>query len=180
MYTKRILRGFGGDGMLMNIEVKNNILNLVELQEKLSRVVFDYVDTTQNWEKAQEHLQHLQSQMVVYFEQYISRNDDSLPSGNPYWVLFLDLASRLVYFNSLVKQNVVSDLDEATRNEVANAYEVAAKIFPYKQSEESDEFLMEIEKSLQQITDSTRLVDKSSYSLSKCIENFYDYIKTLA
>ena len=105
----------------MNIQVKNNILNLAELQEKLNRVVFDYVDTTQKWEKAQENLQHLQLQLVEYFEQYISRNDGALPSGNPYWVLFLDLASRLVYFNNLVKQNVVPELDETTRNEVANA-----------------------------------------------------------
>ena len=116
--------------------------------------------------------------MVVHFEQYVSRNEGALPSGNSYWVLFLDLASRLVYFNSLVKQNLVSDLDEATRNEIANAYEMAANIFPYKQSEENDEFLEEIEKSLQQITDSTRLVDKNSHPLSQCIENFHDYIKT--
>ena len=180
MYTKRMLRGFGGMIVSMKIQVKNNILNLAELQEKLNRVVFDYVDTTQKWEKAQENLQDLQSQMVVYFEQYISRNEGALPSGNPYWVLFLDLASRLVYFNSLVKQNLVSDLDEATRNEIANAYEMAANIFPYKQSEENDEFLEEIEKSLRQITNSTRLVDKSSYPLSQCIENFHDYIKTLS
>ncbi|MGM9945364.1 MAG: hypothetical protein ACI33M_10500 [Lysinibacillus sp.] len=166
--------------MPMNIQVKNNILNLAELQEKLNRVVFDYVDTTQKWEKAQEHLQQLQSQMVVYFEQYISRNEGSLPSGNPYWVLFLDLASRLVYFNSLVKQNLMTDFDEAKRNEIANAYEMAAKIFPYKQSEENDEFLEEIEKSLRQITNSTRLIDKSSYPLSQCIESFHDYIKTLS
>lgn len=164
----------------MNIQIKNNILNLAELQEKLNRVVFDYVDTTQKWEKAQENLQQLQSQMVAYFEQYISRNDGTLPSGNPYWVLFLDLASRLVYFNSLVKQSVVSELDETTRNEVANAYEMAAKIFPYKQSEENDEFLEEIEKSLQQMTDHTRLVDKSSYPLSQCMEAFHNYIKTLS
>ena len=175
-----MLRGFGGMIVSMKIQVKNNILNLAELQEKLNRVVFDYVDTTQKWEKAQENLQDLQSQMVVYFEQYVSRNDGALPSGNPYWVLFLDLASRLVYFNSLVKQNLVSDLDEATRNEIANAYEMAANIFPYKQSEENDEFLEEIEKSLQQITSNTRLVDKSSYPLSQCIENFHDYIKTLS
>ena len=175
-----MLRGFGGMIVSMNIQVKNNILNLAELQEKLNRVVFDYVDTTQKWEKAQENLQQLQSQMVEYFEQYISRNDGALPSSNPYWVLFLDLASRLVYFNSLVKQNVVSELDETTRNEVANAYEMAAKIFPYKQSEENDEFLEEIEKSLQQMTDHTRSVDKSSYPLSQCMETFHNYIKTLS
>ena len=165
--------------MPMKIQVKNNILNLAELQEKLNRVVFDYVDTTQKWEKAQENLQQLHSQMVVYFEQYISRNEGALPKGNPYWVLFLDLASRLVYFNNLVKQNLVSDLDETTRNEIAYAYEMAAKIFPYKQSEENDEFLEEIEKSLQQITDSARLIDKNSYPLSQCIESFHDYIRTL-
>lgn len=164
----------------MNIQVKNNILNLAELQEKLNRVVFDYVDTTQKWEKAQENLQHLQLQLVEYFEQYISRNDGALPSGNPYWVLFLDLASRLVYFNNLVKQNVVPELDETTRNEVANAYEMAAKIFPYKQSEEDDEFLGEVEKSLQQITNHTRSVDKSSYPLSQCMETFHNYIKTIS
>ena len=47
MYTKRMLRGFGGMIVSMKIQVKNNILNLAELQEKLNRVVFDYVDTTQ-------------------------------------------------------------------------------------------------------------------------------------
>lgn len=166
--------------MSMNIQVKNNILNLAELQEKLNRVVFDYVDTTQKWDTAQENLQQLQSQMVVYFEQYVSRNEGTLPSGNPYWVLFLDLASRLIYFNNLVKQNLLSNIDEAMQNEIANAYEISAKIYPYKQSEEGDEFLDEIEKSLQQITDGTRLVDKSSYPLSKCIENFHDYIKTIS
>ena len=166
--------------MSMNIQVKNNILNLAELQEKLNRVVFDYVDTTQKWEKAQENLKQLQSQMVVYFKQYIERNEGALPSGNPYWVLFLDLASRLIYFNNLVKQNLMSDLDQVTKNEIANAYEISAKIYPYKQSEESDEFLEEVEKSLQQITDSARLVDKSSHPLSRCIESFHEYIKTIS
>ena len=175
-----MLIGFRGGRMSMNIQVKNNILNLAELQEKLNRVVFDYVDTTQKWEKAQENLQQLQSQMVVYFEQYISRNEGNLPSSNPYWVLFLDLASRLVYFNNLVKQDLMSHLDEATRNEIADAYEMAAKIYPYKQSEESDEYLEEIEKSFQLITDGARSIDKDSYPLSQCMEYFQAYIKTIS
>ena len=155
------------------------MLNLVELQEKLNRVVFDYVDTTQKWEKAHEDLQHLQSQIIEHFDQYVRHNDGALPKGNSYWVLFLDLASRLVYFNNLVKQNIDGDLNEITRNEVAAAYEMAAKILPYKKSEESDELLEEIEKSLQQVTNSNRSIDKSSYPVGQCMEHFQQYIKTI-
>ncbi|MFF5996890.1 hypothetical protein AAGS61_19440 [Lysinibacillus sp. KU-BSD001] len=165
--------------MVMSIQVTNKILNLADLQEKLDRTVFDYVDTTQNWRKAQENLHMLYAQVREYFEVHVDSNGGAIPNSNPYWVLFMDISARLVYFNGLAKQHIVSDLDEATRSDIARAYAVAAKILPNKQFEENEELFEEINKSLQQISNGNYAVEKVSYPLTECLQNFYDYIKTL-
>lgn len=160
----------------MSIRVKNNILNLAELQEKLDHTVFDHVDTTQNWGKAQEKLQPLYSEMTAYFKEAVNRNDGDMPKENSYWVLFMHTASRLVYFDNLVKHHISPAIDETSRRKIADGYVTAARILPHCQSEQNEEYFEEINKSLQQLTDGKMEVKKVQAPLSGCFQVFYEYI----
>lgn len=161
---------------LMSIQAKSNVLNLQELQEQLDHIVFDHIDTAQNWEKAQGKIQPLYSQITAYFKGIVEQNNGVMPKENSYWMLFMHNASRLVYFDNLIKHNMNSPLDEAARHLITDGYITAAKILPNCQSEYNEEFFNEINKSLEQLTDGKVTVEKTPTSLPVCLQAFYQYI----
>lgn len=164
----------------MVIQVKNNMLNLMELQERLDNAVFEHVDTAQNWNKAQAKLHPLYSQATEYFRDVVERNEGVMPKENSYWTLFMHTVSRLVYFENLIQHNSSPTLNEDARNRIADGYITAAKILPNCQSEDNDEFFGEINKSLQQLTDSKMTVEKADKPLSACFQEFYRYLNSSA
>ena len=164
----------------MVIQVKNNMLNLMELQERLDNAVFEHVDTAQNWNKAQAKLHPLYSQATDYFRDVVERNEGVMPKENSYWTLFMHTVSRLVYFENLIQHNSSPTLNEDARNRIADGYITAAKILPNCQSEDNDEFFGEINKSLQQLTDSKMTVEKADKPLSACFQEFYRYLNSPA
>ena len=164
----------------MVIQVKNNMLNLMELQERLDNAVFEHVDTAQNWNKAQAKLHPLYSQATEYFRDVVERNEGVMPKENSYWMLFMHTVSRLVYFENLIQHNSSPTLNEDARNRIADGYITAAKILPNCQSEDNDEFFGEINKSLQQLTDSKMTVEKADKPLSACFQEFYRYLNSPA
>ena len=164
----------------MVIQVKNNMLNLMELQERLDNAVFEHVDTAQNWNKAQAKLHPLYSQATDYFRDVVERNEGVMPKENSYWMLFMHTVSRLVYFENLIQHNSSPTLNEDARNRIADGYITAAKILPNCQSEDNDEFFGEINKSLQQLTDSKMTVEKADKPLSACFQEFYRYLNSPA
>lgn len=164
----------------MSIQVKNNMLDLTELQERLDNAVFDHIDTTQNWDKAQAKLHPLYSQVTEYFKGVVEQNEGLMPKENSYWMLFMHTVSRLMYFENLIQYNSISSMDEGTKHKIADGYITAANILPNFQSEDNDEFFGEIKKSLQQLTDGKMTVDKTDNSLSGCFQEFYRYLNSSA
>ncbi|KGR83451.1 hypothetical protein ACTHQ8_01400 [Lysinibacillus odysseyi] len=160
----------------MTSQAKTNVLNLEELQEQLNHVVFDHIDTALNWERAQSKLQPLYSQAVAYFKETVEQNDGAIPKENSHWMLFMHIASRLVYFENLIKQNMSASLDEASLDQITEGYVAAAKILPNCQSDYNEEYFNEINKSLQQLTEGKAAVEKVSAPLSECLQTFYRYI----
>ncbi len=160
----------------MSTRVKSHVLDLEELQEQLNHTVFDHIDTAQNWEKAQDRLQPLYSQAVAYLKENVEENNGAMPKENSHWMLFMHIASRLVYFDTLIKHNMIAPADEASRNRMAEGYITAAKTLPNRQTEYNEEYFSEINKSLEQLTAGEVTVENTAAPLSECLQTFYRYI----
>ncbi|WP_332647252.1 hypothetical protein [Lysinibacillus sp. 54212] len=163
----------------MSIQKTNNILNLASLQERLDSTVFDYVDTTQNWGKAKESLQELLGQAVDYLTMY-TKDNGGLPKSSPYWVLFMDFASRLVYFNALVDENLVDPQNDVAKVNIRQAYLTAANCLPNNHFDENAEFFNEIQKSYNSLNEAGtgQQIEKGIHSLNDCLNAFYQFTLT--
>lgn len=163
----------------MDIHKKSNILSLASLQERLDSTVFDYVDTTQNWGKAKVNLQDLLGEAVDHFTKYMKENKD-LPKSSPFWVLFMGLASRLVYFNALVDENLMDQRNDQEKAEILHAYKVAANCLPNIQFEDNADFLSEIQKSFKGLnkTNAEPQIENGVRSLHDCLIVFYEFTET--
>lgn len=52
----------------MEIQVIRDHLDIVKLQEKMNAIVFDYLDTSNNYPKAMRGLNPLYSQVTTYYK----------------------------------------------------------------------------------------------------------------
>src|SRR5690554_4918576 len=93
---------------MSNIQVNNNILNLVQLQEELDGILFDYIDTSQKWNQAFERLEELLRQTISYFTSYV-RNEGKVPEGNVFWALYMDIVAKIIYYKTLSYMNLESN-----------------------------------------------------------------------
>ncbi|KGR74984.1 hypothetical protein [Ureibacillus manganicus] len=128
--------------MFTQLEIKNDLLNVAQLQEKVDEIIFDYIDTSQNWGKAFKGLNNLFQQTLQFFVKYVDEN--GIPNANVYWSLYLDVVGRLVYFKTLAERNL-SDLktDEDVDNFI-EGFEVAANCLPHENLNDEHELLDEI------------------------------------
>lgn len=161
------------------IQVKNNVLNLVQLQEQLDGILFDYVDTSQKWDRAYEELNNLLNELMSYFNKQIQKNGRNLPEGDVYWTLFMDIASRLIYFKTVALINL-SEINFAEQREsMKQAIHDAAKCLPNVQSRNID-FLQEISQTYGQIFDAEEREFEQQYleknhSLRDCLASFKNF-----
>ncbi len=158
----------------MKIQETNDMLNLVELQEALDSTVFEHIDTAQNWEKALANLTALHRQVTDFFQETIHRYDGELPSSNPYWILFLNSAAKVIYFYHFVKQHETAEIDEETKAQLLRGYITASRILPFNLSEDNEEFLAEIENSIQQLDPAMKL-EHATNTLPECFETLHTY-----
>lgn len=156
----------------------NNVLNIATLQQKMETVVFDYIDSTQNWPIAYKKLNELFTQTVNYFNQYVATHDGQLPKVNTYWSLYLSIASQLIYFTALAKLNAEVVQGEQLKEDVAKAYKVALNCLPNRTSEESEQFLEEVVKSYAALTGETIAVEPCK--AEQCMETFSVFTKKWA
>lgn len=169
-----------GDFM-SKIQVSNNFLNLVQLQEQLDGILFDYIDTSQKWDKAYEEIDYLLIELITYFNTQIQRSNGNLPEGDVYWTLFMDIASRLIYFKSVALMNLVGNNSAEQKVMIKNALHEAANCLPNVQSRNLD-FLQEISQTYGQIFgDSQREFEQiyleKNNSLKDCLASFNQYCR---
>lgn len=165
--------------IMSKIQVSNNILNLVQLQEELDGILFDYVDTSQKWDKAYEKLDVLLNELMTYFNSHIQRNNGNLPEGDVYWTLFMDIASRLIYFKTVASMNLVGATCEKEKESIHNALHDAANCLPNVQSRNLD-FLQEMSQTYEQMFDGEEREFEQMYleknnSLLDCLTSFKNY-----
>lgn len=161
-------------GLAMQIQVTNNMLNIGILQEKLDRIVFESIDTTQNWEKALTGLEQLHTQVVDYFREIGSRSEEVLPKTNTYWLLFLNSAAKVVYFYHVAKQHITTAIDETMKQQLIANFIAASCILPNNLAEDNEELMNEIEKSIQQL-DPTVTLSRTANQLTDCLKAFEKY-----
>ena len=167
--------------MFMNIQVTNEMLNLATLQSKMDQTVFDYIDTTRNWQKAYSILDDLLHQMAINFNQHVAKNNGELPKSNTYWVLFMDAASKLIFFNGLTHAQLIDLQDEDAKNHVVELYKKSAPCLPNATLEQNTAFLEELKESLLELVpveehECVKLTVGSS--MDECLAEFYALTKT--
>ncbi|MEK4628032.1 MAG: GTPase [Solibacillus sp.] len=163
----------------MNIELKNDLLNLPSLQQQVDTIVFDYIDTKPNWSKAFEQLDELLQKMAVTFNNYVERNEGELPKSSTYWVLFMDIASKLLYFTGLAHSNLINEKDEEAKAHIVNMYKLSAVCLPNPIREENEEVLSEIQKSIAYISAQEPVAELSTAcSTDECIRKFETFAKS--
>ncbi|MEK4255223.1 hypothetical protein [Ureibacillus sp. FSL K6-2830] len=132
------------------IQIRNDILNLVQLQEELDGILFDYIDTSKKWDLAFEELKQLLDELVTYFKNYVRRKDGRLPESDMYWSLFIDIVSKIIYFNTIVYMNLVKEMTEEQKEQIKKSFHDAANCLPDVQGRNL-EFLQEMSETFNQL-----------------------------
>ncbi|WP_155591719.1 hypothetical protein [Lysinibacillus cavernae] len=127
----------------MEIQVIRDHLDIVKLQEKMNAVVFDYLDTSNNYPKAMKELNPLYIQVTAYYKEYIENRSGELPSANTYWHLFIDCCAKLCYFLA-ASTYFSSNALQKTPEEVEQLLKIAAYSLPSIEQEENELLLTEI------------------------------------
>lgn len=127
----------------MEIQVIRDHLDIVKLQEKMDSIVFDYLDTSNNYMKAMRELKPLYTQVTTFFKEYVDGRAGELPSTNTYWHLFLDNSAKLCYFLAMAIYYSSNELQK-TPEKVERLLEIAARSLPSIEQEENEEFLTAI------------------------------------
>ena len=124
----------------MEIQVIREHLDIVKLQEKMNSIVFDYIDTSNNYKKAMRELDQLYTQVTAFYKDFIDGRAGEIPSTNTYWYLFIDCSAKLCYFLALSTYYASNELQK-TPAKVEKLLETAARTLPNIEQEENEEFL---------------------------------------
>ena len=162
----------------MNIEMKNELLNLPSLQLKMDNIVFDYIDSKPNWSKAYGLLDELLQKVANNFNSYIARNEGVMPKSSTYWTLYMDIASKLLYFTGLAHSNLIDEQDSDAKAHIVQFYQISASCLPNAALEINEELISEIKKSIQQINGQQEVEIEISATTDACFEKFYSFTKT--
>ncbi|MEK5332101.1 hypothetical protein [Lysinibacillus sp. FSL W8-0992] len=127
----------------MKIQVIREHLDIVKLQEKMNSIVFDYLDTSNNYTKATRALTPLYTQATTFYKEYLVARAGELPKANTYWHLFIDCSAKLCYFLAASIYYSSNELQK-TPEKVARLLTTAARSLPSIEQEENEELLAAI------------------------------------
>ena len=127
----------------MEIQVIRDHLDIVKLQEKMNSIVFDYLDTSNNYTKAMRSLTPLYTQVTTFYKEYLGARAGELPKANTYWHLFIDCSAKLCYFLAASIFYASNELQK-TPEKVESLLTIAAYSLPSIEQEENEEFLTAI------------------------------------
>lgn len=162
----------------MTIEMKNELLNLPTLQSKMDNIVFDYIDSKPNWSKAYELLDALLHKVANNFNSFVAKNDGEMPTPSTYWMLYIDIASKLIYFTSLAHSNLITEEDADARAHIVQLYEIGASCIPNALLETNEELILEIKKSISDLNGQQHVELQLAENSAQCINSFYNFTKS--
>ncbi|MBD8026795.1 hypothetical protein H9636_08995 [Ureibacillus sp. Re31] len=159
----------------------NHTLNLVELNDRMEEIVFNYIDTTQNWKKAYTNLDELVKSAVNHFNHVVQANGE-LPKENTYWVLYMNVVCKLLYFHTISNYHLQMNIDQDVKKEVLNLLTVAANCIPDVHMEDNAEFLKELATSYENIElyngkqgEFEKMIVAQNNRVIDCIKTFSTY-----
>lgn len=127
----------------MEIQIIRDHLDIVKLQEKMNAIVFDYLDTSDNYPKAMRELNPLYIQVTTFYKEYIDHRAGEIPSANTYWHLFIDCSAKLCYFlaaSTFYSSNAL----QKTPDKIEKLLHIAATSLPSIDQEENEQLLTDI------------------------------------
>lgn len=169
--------------MSVKESITGKSLNLLQLKEQMDEVVFNYIDTSNKWERAYSELDGLLISIVDFFNSQIT--SEGLPKQNTYWILFMDITSRLIYFHTFAFYQMKKLQQEDVTKEVLQSYLIAANCIPDVRKLANAEFLLEVAHSFEEIElykgkqgEFERAILEQNNQASDCIEAFLNFTKT--
>ncbi|MER1956492.1 MAG: GTPase [Solibacillus sp.] len=161
----------------MNIDLKNDLLNLPKLQLQVDTIVFDSIDSKPNWSKAYEQLDGLLQKVAQNFNSYIASNEGAMPKASTYWTLYMDIAAKILYFTGLAQSHLIDEQDPEARAQILERYQISVSCLPNASLEENEEFISEVKKSIGELTGKSSEI-KLSEKTATCFEKFYGFTKS--
>lgn len=161
----------------MNIELKNDLLNLPKLQEQVDTIVFDSIDSKPNWSKAYEQLDGLLQKVAQNFNSFITSKEGVMPKASTYWTLYMDIAAKILYFTGLAQSHLMDEQDPEAKAQVLERYKLSASCLPNASLEENEEYISEVKKSIEQLLGQQVEITLSEKT-SACFEKFYSFTKS--
>lgn len=124
----------------MNLKLKLNELDIISMQEQVDEIVFNYIDTSANYEQAYKQIAPKLDEAMQFLQRYLEKNSLQVPPSNTYWTIFAGLVSKLAYFKAFTMWKLQhGSTEEMNRLFVASAY-----VLPNKETEASEEILEDI------------------------------------
>lgn len=166
----------------MEIQVIREHLDIVKLQEKMNSIVFDYIDTSNNYIKAMRELKPLYMQVTIFYKELIDSRAGELPSTNTYWHLFIDCSARLCYFLALSTYYASNELQEIPEK-VETLLDIAARALPNIEQDENEEFLIaifalyaKIVRDESKVATLREVVFTEKGAVKKCLQQFKQFV----
>lgn len=171
--------------MSTKASLTNKTLNLVQLKDEMDEIIFNYIDTTQKWEVAYSLLDELLKSAVDYFNRYVKAYGE-LPKENTYWVLFLDIVSKIIYFHTIAYYQLNVKQQQDVKEQTIQLLTTAANCIPDVNKEVNAEFLNEIASSYDKIQASIgeqgafeKMIINQKNRASDCIKEFEKFSELL-
>lgn len=143
----------------------------------MDEIVFDYIDSKPNWEKAYMLLDEMLEQTMRYFVEQVQKKGE-LPQPSIYWTLFTELNAKLIYFTTLALKNREQKSAGITNEVLANRFETAAKCLTNIHTEENEDFVKEIQSTFEEVSDRADFKGGDDREVSQCIETLHEFAKS--
>ena len=160
----------------MNLVYSKGLLNLATLSQKADEIIFDYIDSKPNWEKAVKYLDVLLEECTNFFLKTMEKNNE-LPKGNTYWNLFLEINAKLIYFSTLALQHFDQKSNGITNDVLKKRYETSAICLTNVQNEEASNFLEEIKSSYTTVGDLDDFQGGRNLTVEERLQAYFEFSK---
>lgn len=160
----------------MNLIYSKGLLNLATLSQKADEIIFDYIDSKPNWEKAFKYLDVLLEECTNFFLKTVEKNNE-FPKGNTYWNLFLEINAKLIYFSTLALQHYNQKSIGITDDLLRKRYETSALCLTTVQTEEASSFLEEIKSSYASVGELDDFKGARNLTVEERLQAYYEFSK---
>lgn len=139
----------------------------------LDQLVFDCIDTSSNWLKAEKELLEMERELEQYFVKTIDDQNGELPKESSYWYLFMDVVAKVLYFRSLASISL-NENDEKVKKKTLAAMSTSVQTLPNNHTEENEEFLREVIETISHLFNET--VKVVPVTLKESFVNYKEYL----